>query len=309
MKKNKILSFPVAIIMILTLLSSTCLAADVSDTQIYLKWQKLGGQSGFLGAATTNTAITPNKLGVYNHFQYGSIYRKYSFSEAFEIHGLIRDKYARLGWENSFLGFPTTDECDTYNRGGRVNHFEGGSIFYKWGDPQAFETHGAIRSFYSWMGWERSPLGYPKSDEYSVNGKKASRFENGAIYYNGKNAVTTWPVLNKAKLSADGYPKLNVTLLINQFGANYKVTGSGFPANKYISVYMSRVDYAYGLTQIKSKSDGTISYNSGISYIDNMSIKKVDGVITFFARCSDGTGKIAIHSQYESRLGNPAILD
>lgn len=44
------------------------------------------------------------------------------------MHGAIRDRWASMGWETSFLRFPTSDERGM--PGGRVRHFEGGDILW-----------------------------------------------------------------------------------------------------------------------------------------------------------------------------------
>ena len=92
------------------------------------KYAELGGAAGFLGPAVTPEWQTPNGLGNYRHYQNGSIYHKASLPFACEVHGLIRQKWADLGWENSFLGFPLTDESDVIGAAGRTNSFEGGVI-------------------------------------------------------------------------------------------------------------------------------------------------------------------------------------
>jgi hypothetical protein len=45
---------------------------------------------------------------------------------AFDVHGPIRDKWLSLGGASGFLGLPTTDE-QAAARGGRFQHFQGGS--------------------------------------------------------------------------------------------------------------------------------------------------------------------------------------
>ena len=104
------------------------------------KYAELGGPVGFLGQPTTGELLTPNGLGHYRHFQHGSIYHKLELPIAAEVHGLIRDCWAQLGWENSFLGFPLTDESDVEGAAGRTNRFEGGVISWS---PQtgAHEVH------------------------------------------------------------------------------------------------------------------------------------------------------------------------
>ncbi|MGY1640405.1 LGFP repeat-containing protein [Geodermatophilus sp. SYSU D00703] len=41
--------------------------------------------------------------------------------------------------------------------------------------------YGAIRARWAELGWERSGLGYPVSDEYEVDGGRRSDFEHGWI--------------------------------------------------------------------------------------------------------------------------------
>ena len=96
---------------------------------IECKWDSLGREKGFLGQPTTGELVVPDRTGRYMHFAGGSIYwsRK---SDAHEVHGDIRGKWADLGWERSFLGFPVTDETGTPDGVGRFNHFQGGSIYW-----------------------------------------------------------------------------------------------------------------------------------------------------------------------------------
>jgi len=101
------------------------LASPISD-----KYAALGGAGGFLGAATTTEKTAPDGVGAYQHFQGGSIYWSPS-TGAREVHGLIRARWAELGWEKSWLGYPMTDEIDTYDGEGRVSKFEGGELIWR----------------------------------------------------------------------------------------------------------------------------------------------------------------------------------
>jgi uncharacterized protein with LGFP repeats len=47
---------------------------------------------------------------------------------AHEVHGLIRGRWAALGWEASYLGYPTSDEFAV--AGGRRVNFERGHITF-----------------------------------------------------------------------------------------------------------------------------------------------------------------------------------
>lgn len=143
--------------------------------------QQLGGDNGFLGQPTTEVQLCPDQSGLYQHFQGGSLY--WHGGHLHEIHGAIRDKWAALGWERSLLGYPATDEMATPDGAGRYNHFQYGSIYWT---PQtgAWEVHGAIRDKWAELGWERSFLGYPITDETDFpEGGRVSVFERGAIYW------------------------------------------------------------------------------------------------------------------------------
>lgn len=81
----------------------------------------------WLGAAVSEVSPATKGFGWYRHFENGSVFRAGLAGEldAFEVHGAIRDKWAGLGWEGSFLGFPITDETAAPDGRGRYSHFEG----------------------------------------------------------------------------------------------------------------------------------------------------------------------------------------
>jgi hypothetical protein len=147
---------------------------------IRAKWASLGWEWG-LGYPLTDETTTPNSSGRYNHFQGGSIYWSPE-TGAHEAHGLIREKWASLDWEQGFLGYPITDETTTPDGSGRYNHFQGGSIYWT-PDTRAHEVHGAIRDRWAGLGWETG-FGYPTSDEIGIErcGGRLNLFQRGAIY-------------------------------------------------------------------------------------------------------------------------------
>ncbi len=150
---------------------------------IYAKYAELGWERSVLGYPTTDETPTPDGVGRYNHFECGSIYW-HPDTGAYEIHGAIRDKYEALGWEKSFLGYPTTDETPTPDGVGRFNHFQGGSIYWH-PDTGAYEIHGDIYDKYAELGWERSILGYPITDETPTPDGvgRFNHFQGGSVYW------------------------------------------------------------------------------------------------------------------------------
>jgi|SRR6516164_3777663 len=147
------------------------------------KYAELGGAGGFLGPLVSAEVETPNGLGFYRHYQGGSIYWKSSLPVAFEVHGLIRQKWADLGWENSFLGFPLSDESNVIGKPGRTNTFEGGVISWTSGTG-AHEVHGAILARWVAIGRE-AKFGFPLTDETGTpDGRgRFNHFETGSIYW------------------------------------------------------------------------------------------------------------------------------
>ncbi len=150
---------------------------------IYVKWLSLGGLA--FGVPCTNETATPDQVGRFNHFNDNtcSIYWTPATSAA-AIWGGIRQKWAQLGWEQSALGYPVTDELQTPDGVGRYNHFnQGGSIYWTPGTG-AHAVYGDIRRKWESLGWERSYLGYPTSDEVDFSeGGRANEFQNGGIYW------------------------------------------------------------------------------------------------------------------------------
>jgi uncharacterized protein with LGFP repeats len=93
------------------------------------KYNLLGGAAGFLGQLLDAEKPTPNGLGRYRHYQGGSIYWHHEHPwEAFVVYGLIRGKWSQMGWEQSLLGFPLSDEEPAGTLGGRMSRFQGGAI-------------------------------------------------------------------------------------------------------------------------------------------------------------------------------------
>jgi uncharacterized protein with LGFP repeats/peptidoglycan/xylan/chitin deacetylase (PgdA/CDA1 family) len=153
-------------------------------------WRGLGWEHSALGFPTTNELPTPGGAGAFNHFQHGSIYWSPA-TGAHEVRGDISAAWSALGWEQSALGFPTTDELPTPGGTGAFNHFQHGSIYWS-PATGAHEVRGAIRDAWSAQGWEQGPLGFPTSDEHTSAGVQRSDFQRGFITWTPQDgAVVT----------------------------------------------------------------------------------------------------------------------
>ncbi|WP_328645294.1 PQQ-dependent sugar dehydrogenase [Amycolatopsis sp. NBC_00348] len=95
--------------------------------EIRKKFAALDYERG-LGYPTTDELGTPDGRGRYNHFSLGhSIYYTVA-TGAHAVKGEIRKRWAALGWENSYLHYPKTDEYVV--NGVYRSDFEGGYITF-----------------------------------------------------------------------------------------------------------------------------------------------------------------------------------
>jgi hypothetical protein len=121
-------------------------------------------------------------------FQGGTIYWSES-TGAHVVYGAIRDAYFATAGEydaygtsvRQILGLPTSDERGTPDGIGRFVTFQGGSIYWTPGTG-AHAVYGAILGRWAQMGYERSVLGYPISEEVAApDGARVVNFQHGRI--------------------------------------------------------------------------------------------------------------------------------
>jgi hypothetical protein len=182
--------------------------------------------------------------------------------------GAIRDKWLALGGPQSFLGQPLTDELGTPDGIGRFNHFQGGSIYWT-PTTGAHEVHGAIRDKWEAIGWERSFLGYPISDEMNTpNGQgRVSQFQHGNITWSqSTGAVPSVETIHlHADISTPDWAPVGgwVNVVVNkrgEFTFSGHMHNSGFP-NIHFALAMvlmtpSGIGYSFGRDHTL---DGTVT--------------------------------------------------
>lgn len=95
---------------------------------IHQRWAGLGWETSPLRLPTTDELVTPDGRGRYNHFEAGSLYWSPA-TGAHEVYGSIRATWASLGWETSWLGYPTSGEFAI--PGGRRSNFQGGWLEFR----------------------------------------------------------------------------------------------------------------------------------------------------------------------------------
>jgi YD repeat-containing protein len=150
-------------------------ARDVQGA-IRAKWANLGWERG-LGYPTTGESGTPDGKGRFNHFTVpggasNSVYWT-SGTGAQDVQGQIRAAWAGLGWERSWLGYPTAGQAPI--AGGARSQFEGGNI--TWDDRAGATTVGAGVLSY--------PTQFQKVTQKRTQLKATAKLLAGGVSYDG----------------------------------------------------------------------------------------------------------------------------
>lgn len=125
----------------------------------------------------------------------------------------IDDKHRALGGRDGLLGYPQTDETATPepNPRGRFNHFQRGSIYWH-PETGAHEIRGAIRQKWAELGWERSLLGFPVSDESPTPAPnpegRFNHFQRGSIYWHPETGAHEVHGAIRELWAANGWERL-----------------------------------------------------------------------------------------------------
>jgi uncharacterized protein with LGFP repeats len=170
--------------------SSVRTGARVVLGPIAAKWAQLGGAAAWIGAPVSDQLGMPDRRGAASVFASGAAVYWSPTTGAFEVHGWIRQLYSSLNGEQSFLGYPTSDETPVPGTQAVVGSFQGGRI-YSSAVTGAHEVHGAILDTYLAQGGPAGALGLPTSNEYAVPEGRASDFEHGRIVCNTTTGTLT----------------------------------------------------------------------------------------------------------------------
>lgn len=172
---------------------TTATGAHVVHGAFLAKYRQLGGPAGTLGYPAMDEAAVGDKVGEWIKFSRSSGARLYWTSQigAHAVYGAILAEYLRFGGPTSTLGYPITDESAAV--GGRYNHFSraGGASIYWSSGTGAHAIYGAIRSRWASLGWERSRLGFPTTNEYGYPGGRRNEFQHGTISWTRASGAIT----------------------------------------------------------------------------------------------------------------------
>lgn len=143
-------------------------------------WASAGFENGFLHYPVSGEVGT-RAGGVFQNYQGGTLYWSPA-SAAHSVSGAFLQLYGTLGYENGFLGYPTSQEVPIRD-GGVFQVFQGGVAYWS-PSTGAHTVSGAFRDLYGVHGYENGCLGYPASQELpSRDGGVYQRFQGGVTYW------------------------------------------------------------------------------------------------------------------------------
>ena len=212
---------------------------------IQAKYAQLG--SSVIGVPTTSVVCGLADGGCYQGFERGGIHWSPSTGAHF-TRGLIRSKWAALGAENGFLGYPTTDEICGLAGGGCFQGFQGGGIHYS---PAVgtYSTRGAIRARWAASGAENGSYGYPTSDEACRTGTSGGTlctqtFQGGTIKWRSDVGIIDCAVQKCVALTFDDGPGPHTSRLLDTLDAR-NVQATFFVIGQNVANYATTEQRAY----------------------------------------------------------------
>ncbi|MCZ2829772.1 hypothetical protein O2W14_13095 [Modestobacter sp. VKM Ac-2986] len=148
------------------------------------RWGVSGWERGPLGYPTADQVCGLRDGGCFQQFQKGAVYRSTATGARLVLAGPVADRWARAGWENGALGYPTADATCGLRDGGCFQHFQGGSVYVSAATPATVVT-GVLRDRWVASGWENGSLGYPTADQVCGlrDGGCFQQFQGGSVYW------------------------------------------------------------------------------------------------------------------------------
>lgn len=141
----------------------------------------IGYEGGYLGYPTTDEVTIPGK-GIYQVFEGGQLYWSPETGAWSIRRGAMFNRYAEIGYESSYLGFPVSGELRA--KDGTYQQFQGGRLYWRPGVSSSMDMSNEIVTSYRAAGGETGYLGLPTRAMICglVNKGCWIMFDKGKIY-------------------------------------------------------------------------------------------------------------------------------
>lgn len=168
---------------------------DVRYGAMFNRYSALGYEGGYLGYPQAAETTVSN--GAYQQFQGGRLYwRADNPTVSTDIKTNILEGYARVNYQNSYLGLPEGNTSCGLPNSGCWQSFSGGKIYWS-SATGAHDVHrGDIDNKYAQLGWESGVLGYPTSREIETGtacGQSKDvkqEFQGGTLFWSACTSPT-----------------------------------------------------------------------------------------------------------------------
>lgn len=182
------------------------------------RWSQLGFENGVLGYPASSQKCTLVNSGCYQNYQNGAIVWS-SATSAWESYGIIRAYWGTVGYENSFLGYPTGAVTSTSSSSSYQN-YQNGTIATS--GSGTFEVRASINARWKATGGQSGALGSPTANEVcswtSSTPNCYQTFDGGTIYWTADTGAwevygaiaTRWTALGGGT-GVLGYPRTGYT--------------------------------------------------------------------------------------------------
>lgn len=162
--------------------------AFATSGSIQKVWASLGYESGQLGYPISPQICGLISNGCYQLFEKGRIMSSPT-QGTYALAGAIGALWAAQGFENGSLGYPTGPETCGLTGGGCYQNFQNGQIHWS-PATGAHSTHGAIGQAWAKQGFEIGRLGFPTSEETTVQGVTTQSYQGGSISWSPTAGAT-----------------------------------------------------------------------------------------------------------------------
>ena len=145
-------------------------------------YEAAGGPGGPLLFPIGEETDAPGGRGRVQQFQSGATYWT-ATSGGHAVRGGVAGAWAAIGATEGALGYPVSAESDTKGAVGRVQHFQGGSVYWS---PTAggHAVRGGVLAAWTASGGAAGPAGFPTSEETpTARGGAVQTFQSGSVYW------------------------------------------------------------------------------------------------------------------------------
>ncbi|MGY1665004.1 LGFP repeat-containing protein [Geodermatophilus sp. SYSU D00696] len=152
-------------------------------------WVSTGGADGPLGYPTMDMVCGLRGGGCAQHMTGASAYWSPT-TGVWASWGPVRDAWAATGWENGYLGYPTTSTTCGLRDDGCTQRFAAGEVAWS----AATGAHAVSGGFgATWVNEGRAdgPLGYPTSDMACTSAGCTQQFQGGTLSWDSRTHVIT----------------------------------------------------------------------------------------------------------------------